>query len=164
MSAIKILVVLTLVMFSYTTIAKDEEKKEEKQEIKSPTEAYKPKRPDTYTPNTGDPVLDEMLLELNKLNEDKIIKVRFTKNVKKEFNFPEHSIDALFRQYEFTIPDVLMILSIADNTGQPMKNISGAYYKNYEKGWKHILYIMNVDQGTPLYDLIVKDVENGFIK
>ncbi len=134
-----------------------------KDEIKSPTEAYKPKRPDVYTPNTGDEELDQMLHDLNERANTELIKVKFRRNVLQEFNIPEHKIDQLFRQYELNVPDVLMTISIADNSGQPMKNISGAYFKNPEKGWKYILYIMNIEYGDRVYELIKKDIENGFI-
>jgi len=117
---------------------------------------------DKYQPNSGDQHLDAALQQINK--NKKISKKKFIRVTAAEFQVQKEKVTELFTHYKFTPADVLMTLSIADATGQPVNNISRAYFENKKSGWKFVLDQLNINQYTKEYKQINKDVKVEFIK
>lgn len=115
---------------------------------------------ETYLPNSGDKELDESLLLIHKnINRKSKKKLSlFVDRVAQEFQVPVEKVEELFNHYEFLAPDVLMSVSIADVSGEPLPNVAGVYFKNKSKGWKYTLKQMNVNKGSKTYRQIKKDM------
>lgn len=116
----------------------------------------------TYQPNTGNLELNESLISLNKRIKSNQ-KITFSRKIAEEFQIPVERIEELFRHYEFTPADVLMTLSIADQSGQPLKNISRAYFENKQLGWKFTLDQLDIYEGSAAYLQIKKDARADFL-
>lgn len=114
-----------------------------------------------YVPATGDPQLDISLIKLSK--DGRYKKKPFIKNVSAEFQIPRDRIVELFEHYKFNVADVLMTISIADATGQPMKNISRSHFENKQQGWQFTLNALDISQQSQEFQSIKKDIENGYI-
>lgn len=117
---------------------------------------------DGYQPETGDPQLDVTLLQLNKKTKNK--EKQFVRISAKEFQVQIEKISDLFRHYEFTTADVLMTLSIADVSGQPVNNVSRAYYENKKYGWKYVLDQLDIKQNSNDFKRIIRDANAEFLK
>ncbi len=118
---------------------------------------------DSYQPGSGDEQLDKALITLN----NKITKQnrnKFSSKLSVEFQVPVEKVEELFRQYEFTAGDVLLSLSIADLTGQPLNNISRAYFENKQQGWKYTLDQLEIIKGTGSFEQLRKDAATDFLK
>ncbi len=115
---------------------------------------------ESYQPKSGDVELDTRLQTIHKnfLKKTKSKKSRFVDNVADEFQIPVSKVEELFNHYKFKAPDVLMSVSIADISGEPLQNISGVYFKNKEKGWVYTLDALNIRKGSKNYKLIKKDM------
>ena len=116
-----------------------------------------------YNPNSGDTELDESLLLVHKnINRKKKLKLsHFIDKVAENFQIPVGKVEELFNHYKFKAPDVLMSVSIADVSGEPLQNVSGLYFKNKEKGWKYALKQLNIRKGSKNYKQITKDIKNA---
>lgn len=114
-----------------------------------------------YQPDTGDSHLDASLMHINKKNKKR--QNQFISIVASEYQVQREKVSELFRLYEFTAADVLMTLSIADVTGQPVNNISRAYYENKKQGWKFVLQQLDINKYTKEYKQIMKDAEAEFV-
>lgn len=114
-----------------------------------------------YVPATGDTQLDSALIKLSK--EGRYKKKPFIKNVSSEFQIPRDRIVELFEHYKFNIADVLMTISIADATGQPMNNISRSHFENKQQGWQFTLNALDISQQSREFQRIKKDIQNGYI-
>ena len=116
-----------------------------------------------YNPNSGDTELDESLLLVHKnINRKKKLKLsHFIDKVAEDFQIPVGKVEELFNHYKFKAPDVLMSVSIADVSGEPLQNVSGLYFKNKEKGWKYALKQLNIRKGSKNYKQITKDIKNA---
>ena len=115
-----------------------------------------------YQPETGDNELNDALISLNK----KIKKHQqgaFSRKIADEFQIPHEKVEELFKHYEFTAADVLMTLSITDISGQPLNNISRAYFENKKLGWKFVLEQLDIHKGTDKYNQMLKDTEAEFL-
>ena len=115
---------------------------------------------DQYIPNSGDAELDDSLLLIHKnINRKSKIKLsRFVDKVSEDFQVPVGRVEELFNIYEFVAPDVLMSVSIADVSGEPLQNIAGVYSKNKDRGWKYTLKQMNIRKGSKTFNQIKKDL------
>jgi len=115
---------------------------------------------DQYKPNSGDAELDDSLLLIHKnINRKSKIKLsRFVDKVSEDFQVPVGRVEELFNIYEFVAPDVLMSVSIADVSGEPLQNIAGVYSKNKDRGWKYTLKQMNIRKGSKTFNQIKKDL------
>jgi len=115
---------------------------------------------EVYQPDSGDKELDEQLQLINKkINRRTRLKLgNFVDKVAQEFQVPVSKVEALFNHYEFKAPDVLMSVSIADVSGEPLNNVSSVYFKNKDKGWKYTLMQMNIVKGSKTYNQIKKDM------
>jgi len=118
---------------------------------------------DPYNPNSGDTELDEYLIAIDKnINRRSKQKLsRFVDTVSEDFQIPAQKVEELFNHFDFNAPDVLMSVSVADVSGQPLKTISAVYYKNKDKGWKYVLHQMNVSKGSLFYKQIKEDVKKN---
>lgn len=114
-----------------------------------------------YAPATGDVTLDQALTELAKKARYK--KKPFIKNVSREFQIPTEQVNRLFDHYQFNVADVLMTLSIADVTGQPLKNISRSHFEHKKEGWKFTLHALDITPESREFQLIMKDIKKGYI-
>ena len=114
-----------------------------------------------YVPATGDTQLDNALIKLSK--DGRYKKKLFIKNVSNEFQIPRDKIEELFEHYKFNIADVLMTISIADATGQPMNNISRSHFENKQQGWQFTLNALDISTGNQEFQRIKKDIEKGYI-
>ena len=116
-----------------------------------------------YNANSGDNELDESLLLVHKnINRKKKSKLsKFIDKVAEDFQIPVEKVEALFNHYKFKAPDVLMSVSIADVSGEPLQNVAGLYYKNKEKGWKYALKQLNIAKGSNNYKQIKIDINNA---
>ena len=116
-----------------------------------------------YNPNSGDTELDESLLLVHKnINRKKKLKLsHFIDKVAENFQIPVGKVEELFNHYKFKAPDVLMSVSIADVSGEPLQNVSGLYFKNKEKGRKYALKQLNIRKGSKNYKQITKDIKNA---
>jgi len=120
-------------------------------------------KPATYQPDTGDTVLDESLVLINKTITNKpgkkaIRKLnQYTQRLAADFQIPEYRVEELFNIYEFTAADALMSVSIADASGQPLKNVAGLYFNNKKAGWKAVLKQLMIAPGSRVYEQIKKD-------
>ena len=116
-----------------------------------------------YNPNSGDTELDESLLLVHKnINRKKKLKLsHFIDKVAEDFQIPVGKVEELFNHYKFKAPDVLMSVSIAVVSGEPLQNVSGLYFKNKEKGWKYALKQLNIRKGSKNYKQITKDIKNA---
>jgi len=119
---------------------------------------------DQYTPNSGDKELDESLQLIHKnINRKSKSKLsRFVDKVAEEFQVPVEKVEELFNHYEFNSSDVLMSVSIADVSGEPLRNVSSIYFKNKDKGWKYTLKQLNINKGSKNYNQIKKDLAAGY--
>jgi len=115
-----------------------------------------------YQPNTGDQGLDAALQQINLRHQKK--QKRFINITANEFQVQAEKVAELFTHYEFTAADVLMTLSIADVTGQPVNNVSRAYFENKKSGWKYVLNQLNINAYSRELKRIKKDAELEFIK
>jgi len=119
---------------------------------------------DQYIPDSGDAELDDSLQlihkNINRKNKTKLSD--FVDKVAEDFQVPVGKVEELFNIYEFKAPDVLMSVSVADVSGQPLQSISVLYAKNKEKGWKYTLKQMNIRKGTTVYNQIKKDVAKEY--
>ena len=115
---------------------------------------------DKYNPNSGDKGLDESLILINKnINRKNKLKIsHFVNKVSEEFQVPVEKVEELFNHYKFKASDVLMSVSIADVSGEPLKNIAGLYFKNKDKGWRYTLKKLNIQKGSKIYNQIKKDI------
>jgi len=115
-----------------------------------------------YSPNSGDDKLDTALQlihkNINRKNKSKLS--QFVDNIAQDFQVPVSKVEALFNHYKFNAPDVLMSVSIADVSGEPLQNVAGVYFKNKSKGWKYALKQLNISKGSKTYLQIKKDVNN----
>jgi len=112
-----------------------------------------------FLPNTGDTVLDESLVQINKkINKKSVRKLsQYTQQLANDFQIPLYRVEELFNVYEFTAADVLMSVSIADVSGEPLKNVAGLYFKNKQSGWKAVLKQLMISPGSKVYQQIKKD-------
>ena len=115
----------------------------------------------SYQPETGNSEMDKALIDLNiKItNKNKYKFIRMSAN---EFQVQIEKVKELYTHYHFTSADVLMALSIADTTGEPLKNISREYFENKKLGWKNIFKQFQVRQDSNAYKQIVKDTKAEF--
>lgn len=113
-----------------------------------------------YKPKSGDIELDASLVNLNKKYKNKTLK--FTRGIASEFQVPIEKVEELFKHYQFSAADVLMTMSIADATGQPVNNISRAYFEHKKEGWKFALEQLEIKKGSKAYLQIVKDAKIEF--
>ena len=113
-----------------------------------------------YHPNSGDSELDSSLIALNKKVKNKT--ARFSRKLSEIFQVPESNVSVLFTHYEFTPADVLMTLSIADSSGEPVNNVSKTYFENRNNGWKYTLYQMKIEKGTVVYKQIKSDAASEY--
>ncbi|RDH82695.1 MAG: hypothetical protein DIZ80_10470 [endosymbiont of Galathealinum brachiosum] len=113
-----------------------------------------------YNPDSGDKELDESLVLIHKnINRNKKSKLsHFVDRIAEEFQIPVGKVEELFNHYKFKVPDVLMSVSIADVSGEPLQNVAGLYFKNKEKGWKYALKQLNIRKGSKIYNQIKKDI------
>lgn len=116
---------------------------------------------ENYQPDTGDKNLDIALQQINLKNQKK--QKWFIKVIANEFQVQNEKVSELFTHYEFTAADVLMTLSIADVTGQPVNNISRAYFENKNSGWQYVLNQLNISLYSREFKRIKKDAEIEFI-
>lgn len=116
---------------------------------------------DLYQPNSGDKELDEYLVQINKKINKKSRKnlSKFVDKVSQEFQVPPQKVEELFNHYEFNAPDVLMSVSIADVSGEPLQNIAGVYYKNKTQGWSYTLQQLNIRKTSKVFIQIKNDVK-----
>ena len=114
-----------------------------------------------YTPQSGDKELDSLLVEMNIKNKNK--QKQFIQLVADEFQVPVEKVAELFTHYEFTVADVLMTLSIADASGQPVNNVSRAYFENRELGWRYVLQQLNIPQRSAGFKQVKKDARGEFL-
>ena len=117
---------------------------------------------EVYKPETGDSQLDTTLLQLNKKTKNK--EKKFINMSANEFQVQVEKVSDLFRHYEFTVADALMTLSIADVSGQPVNNISRAYFENKEFGWKYVLDQLDIKKNSNEYNRIKNDANAEFFK
>jgi len=112
-----------------------------------------------YQPDTGDKELDNLLLQIHKKNNRKNINKlsQFVDKVSEEFQIPPQKVEALFNHYEFNAADVLMSVSIADVSGEPLQNIAGVYFKHKSSGWRYALKQLNINKNSSVYLQIKKD-------
>lgn len=115
-----------------------------------------------YLPDSGDKGLDESLQNIhNTINRKSKKRLSlFIDNMAEKFQVPVEKVEGLFNHYDFKAPDVLMSVSIADVSGEPLQNISGLYYKNKSKGWKYVFQQLNIQKGSPVYEQVKKDAQN----
>ncbi|MCW8933526.1 MAG: hypothetical protein OQK98_02270 [Gammaproteobacteria bacterium] len=115
---------------------------------------------DQYIPNSGDAELDNSLLLIHKnINRKSKTKLsHFVDKVADDFQVPVGRVEELFNIYEFNSADVLMSISIADVSGEPLQNIAGVYSKNKQKGWVYTLKQMNIKKGSKIFNQIKKDL------
>jgi len=73
---------------------------------------------------------------------------------------PVSKVEELFNHYEFNAADVLMSVSIADVSGEPLQNVASVYFKNKTKGWKYALKQLNIKKNSKTYIQIKKDINN----
>ncbi|MCW9046450.1 MAG: hypothetical protein OQK46_00110 [Gammaproteobacteria bacterium] len=115
---------------------------------------------DQYIPNSGDAELDNSLLlihtNINRKSKTKLS--HFVDKVAADFQVPVGRVEELFNVYEFKSADVLMSISIADVSGEPLQNIAGVYSKNKEKGWEYTLKQMNIKKDSKVFNQIKKDL------
>jgi len=115
---------------------------------------------DQYVADSGDAELDESLIlihkNINRKNKKKLS--QFVDKVAEDFQVPVSKVEELFNVYEFKAPDVLMSVSVADVSGEPLQNISVLYAKNKKKGWKYTLKQMNINKGSKVFKQIKKDI------
>lgn len=116
----------------------------------------------SYEPATGNTEMDEALINLNKKITNKN-KNKFIRMCANEFQVQIEKVKELYTHYHFTSADVLMALSIADTTGEPLKNISREYFENKKLGWKNIFKQFQVRQNSRAYKQILKDTKAEFI-
>ena len=114
-----------------------------------------------YQPESGDTQLDEALLQLNKKLKNK--EKQFTRKSAIQFQVQIEKVSDLFRHYEFTVADVLMTLSIADVSGQPVNNISRAYFENKKSGWKYVLEQLEINNNSIEFKRIKNDAIAEFL-
>jgi len=116
-----------------------------------------------YQPNSGDKELDEKLIlihkNINRKNKTKLS--QFVDKISEEFQVPPQKVEELFNHYEFNAPDVLMSVSIADVSGEPLQNIAGVFFKNKSKGWKYALRQLNISKNSATFTQIKKDMSMG---
>jgi len=93
-----------------------------------------------YQPHTGDSELDQFLRLIYQRNqlEKPAQREKHIQTLAQEFQIPREKVAELFSVYEFNPADVLITVSIADVSGEPLKNISGLYARNRKKGWKYV--------------------------
>ena len=118
---------------------------------------------ESYQPESGDKELDETLLLIHKkVNRKYKAKLsQFIDKISDEFQVPPQKVEELFNHYEFNAADVLMSVSIADVSGEPLNNIAGVYYKNKSKGWKFALSKLNISKNSAIFYKIKKDMSIG---
>jgi hypothetical protein len=112
---------------------------------------------DVYKPDSGDAELDEALIQLNEKRIKN--KTAFIKELAQEFQVPEYRISVLFSQYKFTPADVLITLSIADSSGEPVANVARSYFDNKAQGWGHVMYLMKISKYSATFKQIKADVK-----
>jgi len=116
-----------------------------------------------YQPDTGDSALDESLSLINKTVSQKPGKkaarklTQYTQRLAMDYQIPEYRVEELFNIYEFSAADALMSVSIADVSGQPLKNVAGLYFNNKKAGWKSVLKQLMILPGSKVYEQIKKD-------
>ena len=117
-----------------------------------------------YLPNTGDTAIDESLQKINnKFKKNTPEKIsRYSLKLANEFQIPEHKVEELFNVYEFTAADVLISVSIADVSGQPLKNVTGLYSNNKKVGWKAVFKQLKITPGSKVYEQIKKDISAAY--
>jgi len=117
-----------------------------------------------YQPNSGDKELDESLILINKnINRKNKKKLsQFVNKVAQDFQVPAQKVEELFNHYKFNAPDVLMSVSIADVSGEPLQNIAGVYFKHKIKGWRYALKNMNISKNSKVFLQIKKDMKINF--
>ncbi len=115
---------------------------------------------DIYTPDTGDGIFDELLQSINKKFEKNPAsrQSRFSEKLSDEFQIPQHSVEELFNIYEFSAADVLLSVSIADVSGQPLKSAAGLYFNHKKDGWKAVFKQLKIEKGSKVYEQIKKDM------
>ena len=112
---------------------------------------------EAYTPNSGDEEMDASLIEINKKIKNKT--GAYSRTLANEFQVPEEQVVILFTHYEFTPADVLMTLSIADTSGQPVNSVARTYFDNKESGWKYTLYQLKISKKSATFKQIKKDAQ-----
>ena len=115
---------------------------------------------ENYLPNSGDKELDAslQLINQNYTRKNKKKLSHFVSVIAQEFQIPMSKVEELYNHYEMNSADVLMSISIADVSGEPLSSISGIYFKNKTKGWKYTLNRMNIMQGSITFNQIKKDM------
>jgi hypothetical protein len=113
-----------------------------------------------YIPNSGDKELDDLLLLIHKnINRKTKSKLsQFVDNIAEKFQVPVEKVEELFNHYEFKAPDVLLSVSIADVSGEPLQNVSAVYFKNKQKGWRYTLRQLNITRESKVFTQIKKDM------
>jgi len=119
----------------------------------SPSSATQNSTP-AYSPDTGDKAFDESLQRISKkFEKTSPAKIsRFSEKLSEAFQIPQHSVEELFDIYEFTAADVLLSVSIADVSGEPLKSAAGLYFNNKKQGWKAVLKQLKIYKGSKVYE------------
>lgn len=112
---------------------------------------------ESYNPDSGDAEIDASLIALN--NKIKNKTGQFSQLLAAEFQVPEEQVVVLFTHYEFTPADVLMTLTIADSSGQPVTRVARTYFDNRESGWEYTLYQMKISKSSAIFNQIKQDTK-----
>lgn len=116
-----------------------------------------------YQPNSGDKELDAVLVQIHKIinRSNKTRISQFVDKISEQFQVPPQKVEALFNNYEFNAADVLMSVSIADVSGEPLSNIAGVYINSKSRDWEYALKQLNISQHSKTFLQIKKDMSVG---
>ena len=110
-----------------------------------------------YKPMSGDSTLDASLIAINEKIKNNT--EEFSRLLASEFQAPPEKVSILFSQFEFTAADALMVLSVADLSGEPINGVAKAYMANKKHGWGQTLYQLKIEKGSKIFEQIKKDAQ-----
>jgi len=110
---------------------------------------------DVYKPMSGDATLDASLIAINKKIKNNT--EEYSQFLASEFQAPADKVSMLFSHFEFTPADVLMTLSVADLSGEPINGVAKTYFDNKKNGWAYTLYQLKITKGSKIFEQIKKD-------
>jgi len=110
---------------------------------------------DVYKPMSGDATLDASLIAINKKIKNNT--EEYSQFLASEFQAPPDKVSMLFSHFEFTPADVLMTLSVADLSGEPINGVAKTYFDNKKNGWSYTLYQLKISKGSKIFEQIKKD-------